>query len=432
MAFTIFNPQSLLQLQGITLDDLYWQGPLVALLYVAARLVKKWVTSPDRGKKPPPGFVCWRRENAEFLWLFGFLTVVGGLGIFLEAPLELVQAAWALTGLWLIVIMLAAYSRNRIVVRLIALVLYLMIALHLLGWLEVTVDFLENLQLTLGKANISAFGVLTGAFVLIVMLWFVQIASRLVDNRIKAIDSLSSSVKVLIGKAVKIVFLAAAFLIAVDSMGVDLTVLTVLGGGLGVGIGFGLQKVISNLVSGFILLTDKSIKPGDVIEIDNTYGWINNLSARYVSIITRDGTEHLIPNENLITQKVINWSFTNNLVRLRIPIGISYDSDVKKARELVLQAANNENRALKDPCPMCHLVEFGDSSINLEARIWIKDPSNGVTNIKSAIMLDVWDLFKENNIEIPYPQRDLHIKSVADKNPFSNQQIPDNSEPTND
>ncbi len=420
MATLDINPQNLFQIQGITLEDFIWQGPLLAVLYVAARLVKKKLTPPDRGLKSPPGFGCWRRENAAFLWFFLFTTIIGGIGLYLKSPLELVQAAWALTGLWLIVAMLAAYSRSRLVVRLIAMVLYLIISLHLLGWLETTIDFLEKLQLPLGGAKISAFGVLTGAFVLVVMLWAVQFASRLVDNRIKAIDSLSSSIKVLIGKAVKIVFIAAAFLIAVDSMGLDLTVLTVLGGGLGVGIGFGLQKVISNLVSGFILLTDKSIKPGDVIEIENTYGWINNLSARYVSIITRDGTEHLIPNENLITQKVINWSFTHNLVRLRIPIGISYDSDVIKARELVVQAANSESRILKDPCPMCHLVEFGDSSINLEGRVWISDPSNGVTNIKSAILLKAWELFKENGIEIPYPQRDLHIKSVKGVNPLTN------------
>ncbi len=423
-----FNLQNIFQPQGIALEDLYWQSPLLMGLCIAAKLLKKKLTPPDRGLKSPPGFGCWRRENAAFLWFFLFMAVIGGVGHLLKTPLGLLQITWVLTGLWLIVALLTAYSRDRIVVRLIAIVLYIIIALNLLGWFETVVNLLETLQLTLGKAKISAFGVLTGVFVLVVMLWVVQLASRLIDNRIKAIDSLSSSIKVLIGKVTKIALIAAAFLIAVDSMGLDLTVLTVLGGGLGVGIGFGMQKVISNLVSGFILLTDKSIKPGDVIEIGNTYGWINNLSARYVSIITRDGTEHLIPNENLVTQTVINWSFTHNLVRLRIPIGISYDADVDKARELILQAAHSVERVLQDPCPMCHLVEFGDSSINLENRVWIKDPSNGVTNIKSAILLKVWQLFKENNIQIPYPQRDLHIKTVEGANPLIN---PKNTEPDN-
>ena len=416
-----FILQSFFQLPEITLEDLYWQGPLLVVLYVAAKLVEKRLATPDRGLKSPPGFGCWRRENAAFLWFFGFLTILGGIGYFLKIPLAALQVAWALTGLWLIVAMLAAYSRDRVVVRLIAVVLYVVVALHLLGWFENVVNFLESMQLTLGQGKISAFGVLTGVFVLVVMLWAVQLVSRLIENRIKTIDGISSSIKVLIGKGVKIALIAAAFLIAVDSMGLDLTVLTVLGGGLGVGIGFGLQKIISNLVSGIILLTDKSIKPGDVIEIGDTYGWINNLSARYVSIITRDGTEHLIPNENLITQNVINWSFTNNLVRLRIPVGISYDSDLNKAREIIIEAANSVERVLKDPEPKCHLVEFADSSINLEGRVWISDPSNGVTNIKSAILLKVWELFKENNIVIPYPQRDMHIKSVEGANPFPGQ-----------
>ncbi len=413
------NLQSFFQLPEITLEDLYWQGPLLVVLYVAAKLLKKRFTPPYSGTEHPPGFSFWRKENAAFLWFFGFLTIMCGIGYLLKTPLAALQVAWVLTGLWLIVSMLAAHSRDRIVVRLIAISLYVVVTLHLLGWFDNIVNFLEAMQLTLGQAKISAFGVLTGVFVLVVMLWMVQVVSRFIENRIRSIDGISSSIKVLIGKGVKIVLIAAAFLIAVDSMGLDLTVLTVLGGGLGIGIGFGLQKIISNLVSGFILLTDKSIKPGDVIEIGDTYGWINNLSARYVSIITRDGTEHLIPNENLITQNVINWSFTNNLVRLRIPIGISYDSDLNKARELIIQAANSTERVLKDPYPKCHLIEFGNSSINLECRVWISDPSKGLSNIKSDILLKVWESFKENNIEIPYPQRDIHIKSVDGVNPFS-------------
>ena len=169
--------------------------------------------------------------------------------------------------------------------------------------------------------------------------------------------------------------------------------------------------MVSNLLSGFILLTDRSIKPGDVIEIEGTYGWINNLRARYVSVITRDGTEHLIPNEDLITQRVINWSHTNDLVRLKMPIGISYKSDVHKAIELVVNTAKTVNRVLADPAPICHLIGFGDSSVNLELRIWINDPVNGVVNVKSQVLLKVWDAFHEDGIQIPYPQRDLHIKS---------------------
>jgi small-conductance mechanosensitive channel len=158
-------------------------------------------------------------------------------------------------------------------------------------------------------------------------------------------------------------------------------------------------------------LLDKSIKPGDVIEIGGTYGWIDKLNARYASIVTTDGTEHLIPNEELITQRVINWSHSNDRIRFRVPIGIHYDSDVRKAMALCLEAAAVPDRVLGDPEPSCFIVGFGDNSVDLELRAWISDPENGIANVKGALLLEIWDRFHEHDIEIPYPQRDLHIRS---------------------
>ena len=177
------------------------------------------------------------------------------------------------------------------------------------------------------------------------------------------------------------------------------------------GIGFGLQKVVSNLISGVILLLDKSIKPGDVIEVGDSYGKIQSLGARYVSVITRDGFEYLIPNEDLITQQVINWSFSDRLVRLKIGVGVSYDTDIHKAMDLVVQAARGVNRVLDKPEPMCQLKNFGDSSVDLELYIWIGDPDEGISNVGSTIRLAIWDLFQQHHIKIPFPQRDLHMKS---------------------
>jgi small-conductance mechanosensitive channel len=216
---------------------------------------------------------------------------------------------------------------------------------------------------------------------------------------------------VLFAKILKVILISLSIIIGLNSFGIQLSSLTVLGGAVGLGIGFGLQKVISNLISGVILLLDKSIKPGDVISIGETYGWINKLSARYVSVITRDGRETLIPNENLITNQVENWSFSDTQVRLRAPIGISYNADVRKAIGLTIQAALNIDRVLRNPAPKCLVKGFGDNSVDLELRFWIKDPANGVANIKSMVYLEIWDLFHEHNIEIPYPQRDIHIKS---------------------
>ena len=205
-----------------------------------------------------------------------------------------------------------------------------------------------------------------------------------------------------------------AVVVSLASVGVDLTAFAVFTGALGVGIGFGLQKVVANLISGILLLVDRSIKPGDVIAVEQTYGWVNFMGARYVSVITRDGTEHLIPNETLITNHVENWSYSDDLLRLRIPIGVSYKSDLRKAMALIIEAAASVERVLDQPAPVCLVTGFGDSSVDLEARLWIKDPRNGVSNVKSEILLQVWDRFQSEGIEIPFPQRDLHLKTAQD------------------
>ena len=173
-----------------------------------------------------------------------------------------------------------------------------------------------------------------------------------------------------------------------------------------------MQKIVSNLISGIILLLDKSIKPGDVITVGETYGWVNSLGARYTSLITQDGKEFLIPNEDLITQRVENWSFSNSTVRLKIPVSIAYSSDVRKAMSLCEEAARQTPRIIATPPPICLLVAFGNSSVDLELRAWINDPVNGVKNVKSDVLLRIWESFHEEGITIPYPQRDIHIRSM--------------------
>jgi len=175
-----------------------------------------------------------------------------------------------------------------------------------------------------------------------------------------------------------------------------------------------LQKIIGNLISGVILLLDKSIKPGDVIAVDDTYGWVNTLGGRYVSVITRDGVEHLIPNELLITERVENWTYSHDRTRLRIAVGVHYDSDVRLAARLCEEAAGQTTRVLQDPAPKSLVKGFGDNSVDLEIRFWIADAHNGVANVKSDVLLDVWDKFHEHGIEIPYPQRDLHLRSAGE------------------
>jgi small-conductance mechanosensitive channel len=250
-------------------------------------------------------------------------------------------------------------------------------------------------------------------FYLVLLLWIASLTARILENRIAKLPNLTPSVQVLFSKLLKIVLFFIAIMLAVNNVGIDLTALAVFGGALGVGIGFGLQKIVSNFVSGIILLMDRSIKPGDTIGVAGTYGWIQSLGARYVSVITRDGIEHLIPNEELIVNRVENWSFSGKRVRLRIPVGISYDSDVRQAMALCVEATEAPERILADPKPVCQLLEFGDNSVNLEIRFWIRDPQEGIANVKSAVLLGVWDRFHEHEIQIPFPQRDLHIRTVA-------------------
>jgi len=235
----------------------------------------------------------------------------------------------------------------------------------------------------------------------------------LIDRRLRVSPGLSPSLQVLTAKSARVLLLVVAVVVALQTVGIDLTAFAVFSGALGVGIGFGLQRIVANLISGFILLLDHSIKPGDVVTVGNTYGWIEVLGARYVSVRTRDGIEHLIPNEELIVQRVENWSHSDKAVRLRIPIGVSYQADVRQAMQLCLDAANQVDRVLRVPAAVCLLLGFGDSSVDLELRIWISDPEKGRSNVRSAVLLNVWDEFRRHGIEIPYPQRDLHLRTSS-------------------
>jgi small-conductance mechanosensitive channel len=218
-------------------------------------------------------------------------------------------------------------------------------------------------------------------------------------------------VQVLFTKLLKITLITVAILAAISTTGVDLTALAVFGGALGVGIGLGLQRVIANLFAGLILLLDKSVKPGDVVAVAGTYGWVNTLGGRYVSVVTRDGIEHLIPNEEFITTRVENWTHSDTRVRIKIPVGVHYDADVERALAGCVVCATRTPRVLSEPAPLCQLRNFGDSAVELELRIWVGDPMNGINNVRSEVLRRIWKAFHEEDIKIPYPQRDLHLRS---------------------
>jgi small-conductance mechanosensitive channel len=310
---------------------------------------------------------------------------------------------------WVFVAIASRLIRNRTLRIIASYSAWAVVTLYILGLMTETTDLLDQIAIQFGGVRLTLLLVIQAAITLAILITLARWSSAIVKNRIEAIEDMSPSMKVLTDKMFRLLVYGVAIVIGLQSIGFDLTSLTVLSGAIGLGLGFGLQKVVSNLVSGVILLVDKSIKPGDVISLGETFGWISELGARYVSVVTRDGREYLIPNEDLITGQVVNWSHSSELVRLDIHFGVSYDSDPHLVREIASGAAATVDRVVTKPPPVCHIVGFGDSSIDFILRFWIRDPTGGLTNVRGAVFLALWDTLKAAEIEIPYPRRDLKI-----------------------
>ena len=288
-------------------------------------------------------------------------------------------------------------------------------ALNAVGLLDPLIEFLRGASMEFGEVSINAWTVVKGLIVTGALFWVAFILTDMISKRLETVETLNSALRLLISKIARIVLIVLAVVLGLSTAGVDLTAFTVFSGAIGLGIGLGMQRTVANLVASFSLLADKSLKPGDVIEFEApqgaTYGVVGKMTTRYVSVRTRDGTETLVPNETLISKPVTNWSYSDCRVRRKLPVGVSYDCDVEHARALCLEAAANCKRVLQTPPPACLLKGFGDNSVDLELRIWVGDPEGGVSNVASEVYLNVWRLFKEHDIEIPFPQRDLHIRS---------------------
>ncbi|MGR3515149.1 MAG: mechanosensitive ion channel family protein [Paracoccaceae bacterium] len=318
-----------------------------------------------------------------------------------------------LAGTITIAILLVGFAvrlvKNKFLQTVVSWTLWIVITLYYLGVLDETAAFLDSLGITMGDFNLSILTFLKAVAAIGALVTLARLTTTAASASIRRNDDISPSMQVLAIKVLQVVAFGAAFFIGLKMVGVDLTGLAVLSGAIGVGLGFGLQKVVSNLVSGIIILLDKSIKPGDVISIGDTFGWINALGARYVSITTRNGTEYLIPNEDLITGQVVNWSHSNDFVRLDIHFGTAYHDDPHVVRKLAIEAASGVDRVLTSRPPVCHIVGFGDSSVDYILRFWITDPSGGLTNIRGNVFLALWDTFHENGISIPFPQREVTL-----------------------
>jgi small-conductance mechanosensitive channel len=343
-----------------------------------------------------------------------FLWIAQRTAHHFDWPREGLQAALIASIALFFIHLFITQMKNRIWARILMAYLWLWALLYIFHVMDPWIKYLNHIDFQLGKVQLSLLTIYRACFLSFILYWLSRNLLIIWRFWLTKGSGFAPALQVLLYKLGSIFLFSVSGVAVLHYLGLDFTVFALFSWALGLGLGFGLQKVFANLVSGFILLADKSIKPGDVIEVKDTYGWINYLGSRYISVISRNGTEHLIPNENLVTGEVINWSYSNKLIRLKVPIGVAYGSDLEKARDLMLESAAVP-RVLKEPEPSCRLLGFGDNAINLELRVWINDPQEGVTAVKSDIFWGIWRRFREHGIEIPYPQRDVHIKSFSEE-----------------
>ena len=281
--------------------------------------------------------------------------------------------------------------------------------LHVLGFAPDIIAFFDDINFAVGKQKISLLTVGEAALWIVVTLLLTLWISRLAEERLMATERMEMTLRVMLAKLLRPVLVLFALFMVLPAVGVDLTALSVFGGAIGVGIGFGLQKIASNYISGFIILFDHSVKIGDVVTIEKHSGVLNKMTARYVVVRGGDGTEAIIPNETVITSTVINHSYSDTQVCIAIPVQISYGSDLDAATSVLVAAARSHARALPAPEPRVAITGFADNGINLELAVWIHTSEPGGATLRSDIYYAIWREFKARGIEIPFPQREVRL-----------------------
>jgi small-conductance mechanosensitive channel len=410
----LLTPESLLQIAGIAIAILlsWWFGlKMRGSDWAKAALVER---GPQA--RAAEAFVIVSPHVASVVLIATF----GGALHATNAQSHIVDLAITLAGL-LVLIRVAVYllrvslgNRTKGWGNMVTFFVWSALALHVLGWFDPLVQALDSVGIRAGASRITLWSVLkvlftVGAFILIAV-WL----ARWFERRLMQMQGLALGMRIGISKFTQAFLVALSILLGLNAAGLDLTTLNVLTGAIGIGLGFGLQAIASNFVSGFVLLMDRSIKPGDVISFTGTtgtasegFGWVQELRGRYVVVRDRDGVETLVPNQNLITDPVINWSYTDPRVRIKLPVRVSFKNDPEKALAILVQATEGHRRILRDPAPVSRLMAFGDSGFELELRFWISDPQEGVNNVRSDVNRLIWRLFQENGIVIPVAQREV-------------------------
>jgi small-conductance mechanosensitive channel len=341
-----------------------------------------------------------------------------------ERPTAVLEAALSLLTAWLVIRAVTLVIRSKFWSAVAFYIAWPIAALDVFGLLDDVIAQLQMLAIPLGETEdgepvqLTVLDIIRTLIYFAALFWAASFATKAIDRQMAKSEELSPALRALISKALGILLPVLALVIALQLVGFNLATLAIFSGAVGIGIGLGLQQTVSNFAAGFTLLADKSIKPGDAISIDGTFGWVTGMQSRYVSIRTRDGTELLIPNDHFIMNGVVNWSKSDRIVRLHAPFGVTYATrDLKTVQRLAEQAALTVDRVVPDRKPVCNVMEFGDSSVNFDLRFWIKDPENGQANVRSDVYLALWDALDEAGIEIPFPQRDIYIKEMPTSSP---------------
>jgi small-conductance mechanosensitive channel len=313
---------------------------------------------------------------------------------------------------WLIIRLVTSFIRNEFIVRLVSLSAWLVAALSILGQLDPAIDALDSVSIVLGGLRLTPLLLIKLGVLLVVALWLSNIASNFVEGRITRSGDLTPSIQVLLVKMIRLALMVFAVAVVMSAVGINLSALAIFSGAAGVGIGFGLQKIVANFISGIILLADKSVKPGDLVTIGDSSGRISAMKTRYISVAAGDGREFLIPNEDLVTQKVTNWTYTDKNTLVKVTFGTNYDADPRLVCKLAVDIAAAAPRATKLKPPNCILTEFAEAGMKFSLTFWIADP-DGMDNVKSDVMLSLWEVFKRKDIGVPYPVREIRIRGGA-------------------
>jgi small-conductance mechanosensitive channel len=313
---------------------------------------------------------------------------------------------------WLAIRLVTSVIRNAFIVRLVSLSAWLVAALSIINQLDPTIDALDSVSIVLGGLRLTPLLLIKLGVLLVVALWLSNIASNFAESRITRSTDLTPSIQVLLVKMIRLALMIFAVAMVMGAVGINLSALAIFSGAAGVGIGFGLQKIVANFISGIILLADKSVKPGDLVTIGDSSGRISAMKTRYISVAAGDGREFLIPNEDLVTQKVTNWTYTDKNTLVKVNFGTNYEADPRLVCKLAIGIAAASPRAFKDKPPNCILTEFAEAGMKFSLTFWISDP-DGMDNMKSDVMLSLWETFKREGIRVPYPVREIRVRGGA-------------------